>query len=243
MIYLYVFISVIIVSLVSFVGVFTLGMRPNFLKKITLTLVSLSAGTLLGGAFLHLLPEAIELGAPIEEIFKAVLVGIIFFFILEKIVCWRHCHIPTSESHPHHLGLMNLVGDAAHNFFDGIVIAGAFLASAQIGIATTLAVILHEIPQEIADFGVLMHAGYSRKKALMLNFLIALMAMLGAAVTLIIGTQIEGLITPVIAFTAGGFIYIATSDLMPELKKESGPLKSLNQLLIIILGIILAWLA
>lgn len=243
MIYLYVFISVIIISLVSFVGVFTLGMRSEFLKKITLTLVSLSAGTLLGGAFFHLLPEAIELGAGIQTVFLYVVLGILFFFILEKVMCWRHCHVPTSEHHPHHLGMMNLVGDAAHNFFDGIVIAGAFLAGTEVGIATTLAVVLHEIPQEIADFGVLIHAGFTRKKALMLNFLIALMAMLGAAITLLIGTQINSFIAPVIAFTAGGFIYIATSDLMPELKKEIGPLKSLNQLLIIVLGVVLAWLA
>jgi zinc and cadmium transporter len=235
-IYFYTFLSVIIVSLLSFVGALSLALNPEKLKKITMFFVSLSAGTLLGDSFFHLLPEAIEKSDSFSLWFM-VISGIIVFFVLEKIICWRHCHIPTSAEHPHHLGLMNLVGDGLHNLIDGIIIAGSFLINPALGVATTIAVIAHEIPQEIGDFGVLIHAGYSRRKALFLNFLSAITAILGAFIALLIGQQIENFSTFIIPFTAGGFIYIATADLIPELKKESHPLKSLGQLLAILVGL------
>jgi len=236
-IYLYTLSSVIIVSLLSFVGVLSLAISLEKLKKLTMLLVSLSAGTLLGGAILHLLPEVIEENGSNIQIWLWFLAGIIIFFILEKIICWRHCHIPTSNEHPHPLGMMNLIGDGLHNFIDGIIIAGSFLISIQLGIATTIAVIAHEIPQEIGDFGVLIHAGYSRAKALFLNFLTALTAILGAGLTLTVGMQLENFSTYIIPLTAGGFIYIATADLIPELKKDVQPAKSLAQLVVILLGI------
>lgn len=237
LIYFYIFAGVFFVSALSLLGLFFLPLSPRFVERITLFLVSLSAGTLLGDAFLHLLPEAAEGGGGRLSIWLWALVGLIFFFILEKIVHWRHCHIQTSPVHPHHLGVMNLVGDILHNFFDGVVIAGSFLVDPALGWATLIAVIAHEIPQEIGDFGVLIYAGYSRNKALFLNFATALSAVLGALVAVVLGSRIDNFSDLIIPFTAGGFIYIATADLIPELKKETAVHKSLIQLLCIISGI------
>jgi zinc and cadmium transporter len=236
-VYLYTFASVIIVSLLSLVGVLSLTFSGEKLKKITMFLVSLSAGTLLGGAFLHLLPEAVEEHDGDFKIWLWLLAGIIVFFVLEKIIHWRHCHIQTSSDHPHPLGAMNLIGDGLHNFIDGMIIAGSFLISAELGFATVIAIIAHEIPQEIGDFGVLIHAGYKRSKALFLNLLTALTAVIGAALTLFIGTRFGNFSAYIIPFTAGGFIYIATADLIPELKKDTQLSKSLGQLAAILLGI------
>lgn len=241
-IFIYTLASVLIVSFISFIGIFTLALKPDFLKRITMLLVSLSAGTLLGGAFFHLLPEILESDGENMTIWFLVIGGILVFFILEKIIHWRHCHIPTSDEHPHHLGKMNLVGDGLHNFIDGAIIAGAFLVNPSIGLATTIAVIAHEIPQEIGDFGVLIHAGYQRRKALLLNFLMALTAVVGAVVTLLAGNKIGNITSFIIPFTAGSFIYISTADLIPELKKEVNFKTSFNQLLFIIAGIAIAYL-
>jgi len=236
-VYIYTLGSIIIISLLSLIGAVTFVISKTKLKKITLFLVSLSAGTLLGGAFLHLIPEIIEEKGSSQSVWFMVLAGIIIFFILEKFIFWRHCHIPTSKDHHHPLGTMNLIGDGLHNFIDGMLIAGSFLLNIPLGIATSVAVIAHEIPQEIADFGVLIHAGFSRARALFLNFLTALTAILGAAITLIIGFQLENFSLLIIPFTAGGFIYIATADLIPELKKDPNLIKSLSQLFGILLGI------
>ncbi len=236
-IYFYTLLSVIIVSLISLIGIFSLVLNKKRLENITLFFVSFSAGTLLGDAFIHLLPEAIdELGTGLI-VWLWLLFGILIFFVLEKIICWRHCHIQTSEIHPHPLGMMNLIGDCLHNFIDGIIIAGSFLIDIRLGIATTIAVIAHEIPQEIGDFGVLIHAGYSRVKAITLNFITALTALAGAIITLVIGGQSENLIFYILPISAGGFIYIATADLIPELKKDTAAHKSIIQLLFIIIGI------
>jgi len=236
-IYFNTIISITIVSLISFVGIFAIILRAEKLKKIILFLVSLSAGTLLGGAMLHLLPEAIEEQGSNFSVWLLVLAGIILFFTLEKIISWRHCHVPTSDNHPHPIGIMNLVGDSLHNFIDGMIIAGSFLINPSLGIATTIAVIAHEVPQEIGDFGVLIHAGYTRLKTLFLNFLVSLFAFAGALVTLLLSAQLENLSYYIIPFTAGGFVYIATADLIPELKKDNEPIKSILQLLTILIGI------
>ncbi len=239
-IYLYIYLGVLLVSLISLLGVFFLSFSPEFLKRITLFLVSLSAGALIGDSFLHLLPEAVEesQGGGLDLWFWLI-AGVIFFFVLEKIIHWRHCHIQTCAEHPHHLGPMNIIGDAFHNFFDGLIIAGSFLVSIPLGIATLIAVIAHEIPQEIGDFGVLIYAGYTRKKAIFLNFITALTALLGATVAIIFSNSIANFTELIVPFTAGGFIYIATADLIPELKKETAPGKSLTQLLFIVLGILI----
>ena len=235
--WIYTLVSVFIVSLLAFVGIFTLSIKMKNLKKIILFLVSFSTGALLGGAFIHIIPELLEQCAFELRISLSLLGGIIIFFILEKFIHWRHCHIPTSKEHPHPVAFMNLVGDGLHNFIDGMIIAGSYMVDIKLGVVTTIAVILHEIPQEIGDFGVLIHAGMSKYKALFYNFLSALTAVLGAVFTLIVGQSSENFIQLLLPFTAGGFIYIASSDLIPELHKETDPKKSMLQLLGIILGI------
>ena len=235
--WMYSLISVFFVSLLSFVGVLFIAVKEEKLKKILLFLVSFAAGGLLGDSFIHLLPEAIKESGFTLGVSLAVLVGLLLFFVLEKFICWRHCHIPTSKSHPHPVVFMNLIGDGFHNFIDGAVISASFLTTIPLGIATTLAVVLHEIPQEIGDFGVLLHGGLSKNKALIFNFASALAAVGGAILVLILGERIVGVSQLLIPFTAGGFIYIAGSDLIPELHKETNLAKSLIQMVGLILGI------
>jgi len=237
--YIYIFGSVILVSALSLIGVFFLSLSSSDLKKLVFVLVSLSAGALLGDSFIHLVPETAAKSDGRVGPWLWLLGGLLVFFILEKIIHWRHCHIPTSPDHPHHLGPLNLVGDALHNFFDGLIIAGSFLVSLPLGIATVVAVVAHEIPHEIGNFGILIYAGYSRRRALFLNFLSALAAILGAVAALVFSSGVNGFSDLVVPFTAGGFIYIATADLLPELNKETKPSKSLGQLACIILGLLL----
>lgn len=232
-------ISVTITSLISLIGIFTLSVQIKELKKIILFLVSFSTGALLGGAFIHLLPEAVEKMGFSLQVSIALLSGIIIFFILEKFVHWRHCHVPTSHDHPHPIATMNIVGDGLHNFIDGMIIAAGYIVDFKLGLTTTIAVMIHEIPQEIGDFGVLLHAGLSKFKALLYNFISALAAVVGASLVMLIYPNQEAIIQLLIPFTAGGFIYIASSDLIPELHKETDPKKSTIQLMGIILGILI----
>lgn len=231
-------ISVFIVSLISLVGILTLLIKKDKLKQIILFLVSFSAGSLFANAFLYLLPEAVgEYGFTLQ-ISLFLILGILIFFILEKFIHWRHCHIPPSKQHLHPIAFTNIVGDGLHNLIDGMIIAGSYLAEPMLGIATTAAVILHEIPQEIGDFGVLLHAGLSKIKALFFNFLSALAAVIGVIISLLISANTENYLIFLLPITAGGFIYIAGSDLIPELHKEVAPSKSFMQFLFIILGIL-----
>jgi zinc and cadmium transporter len=166
------------------------------------------------------------------------LMGILFSFIVEKFLQWRHCHIPTSNEHPHSFAYMNLFGDAVHNFIDGLIVGGSYLVSIPIGISTTLAVVFHEIPQELGDFGVLIHGGFNKNKAVWFNLLTALTAILGAVIAFVAGTTLEGFIPLLIPFAAGNFIYIAGSDLIPELRKDEPDLKkAILQVISIILGV------
>ncbi len=229
--------SVLIVSALAFIGIITLSISEVKLRKILFFLVSFSVGALLGGAFIHLLPETFREFGFGPEISFYVLLGMLVFFVMEKFVHWRHCHIPASDHHPHPFVYMNLIGDGFHNFIDGMVIAGSYLASIPLGISTTIAVVLHEIPQEIGDFGVLVHGGFGRIKALFYNFISALAAVLGAAAVLIIGARVQNITMFLLPFTAGGFIYIAGADLIPELHKECEGWKSFGQLIAILLGI------
>ncbi len=232
--------SVVIVSMISLVGILSFYLAQKQLSRYLLLLVSLSAGTLLGGAFLHLLPEAVgERGFTLSISF-AVLAGILVFFVLEKYIQWRHCHVPTHKGHQHHIGTLNLIGDGLHNFLDGIVIAGSYLASVPAGIATTIAVVLHEVPQEISDFGVLMYSGLSKGRALFYNFLSAMTAILGAVLMLTLGSRLGWLVSFIVPFAAGGFVYIATADLIPELQKKCDvPRESFAHLAALVVGIAL----
>lgn len=236
----YTLVSVLIVSLISLVGVLTLSLKASTLKKCLIYLVSFSAGALLGDVFIHLLPELIEESGFELSISIYILSGILFSFVIEKVINWRHCHHPTTKEHPHPFALMNLVGDFLHNFLDGLIIGASYLVSIPVGIATTIAVVLHEIPQEMGDFGILLHGGFSKNKALFLNFVTALSAVFGALVSLILTTRIENSLIFVIPFAAGNFIYIAGADLIPELHKYQFTTRgSILQLLTIILGILI----
>lgn len=236
-IWAYSLVSVFVVSLISLVGIFTLSIKTDNLRKILIYFVSFSAGALLADAFVHLIPGVVKTSGFTLEISIALLFGILVFFILEKIVKWQHCHNPECEEHVQSFAYMNIFGDAVHNFLDGIIIVASYLVNIQVGIATTLAVIFYEIPQEIGEFGLLLHGGFSKGKALLMNFLSALTAILGAVVALLLAGRIEGIQNFLVPLAAGGFVYIAGCDLIPELHKEIGLGKSLLQILAFILGI------
>jgi len=242
MVWFYTLLSVFIISAVSLIGVITLSFKREKLNHILLYLVSFSVGALLGDVFIHIIPEIAEEAEFSAKMGLYFLIGIVIFFVLEKIVHWRHCH-EGADCDKHEvkaLGYMNLFGDAVHNFLDGMIIAGSFLVSVPLGIATTLAVLLHEIPQEIGDFGVLLYAGFSKAKALMFNLMSASLSILGAIITLFVAGNIEGLSLILLAVAGGGFIYIAGSDLIPELHKDHDDCKACRpefQLLFILLGI------
>ena len=236
--WLYIFISVVLVSLASFAGALTLAFKVNNLQKILIYFVAFSAGALIGDSFLHLLPEATEGAGFSVNISVALFLGIATFFVLEKVLRWRHCHELNCHDHPKHLGTMNLIGDGVHNLIDGTLIAASYLVSIPLGVTTTLAVIFHEIPQELGDFGVLLHSGFSKKRALYLNFASACAAILGALIVTCLGYASTELINWLIPFTAGGFIYISLSDLIPELHKEQGLKSSFFQFIFATLGVL-----
>ncbi|MBT4870467.1 MAG: ZIP family metal transporter [Candidatus Diapherotrites archaeon] len=224
----------IVTALVSLVGAITISIKREKLNNYLDLLVALSVGALFGGAFLHLIPELAHEGH-LGEVAIYILGGIMLFFVLEKFVFWHHCH---KSEHTHLcFSYMNLVGDGFHNFLDGVLLAAAFLVSIPLGVVTGIAIILHELPQEVGDFGVLLAGGFSRKKALVANLLISLTAFIGAGVALLFNTFIEGAIPILVAITAGGFIYIAGTDLIPELHKNPEMKKSILQLIFIIIGI------
>jgi zinc and cadmium transporter len=232
--------SVIIISVISLVGVLVLWLKDQQLNKILLYLVSFSVGGLFGDAFIHLIPEAIEESGFGTSTSLLILLGILSSFVVEKFLQWRHCHVPTSIEHPHSFAYMNLFGDGVHNLVDGLIVGGSYLVSIPIGISMTLAVIFHEIPQELGDFGVLIHGGFSKKKVVWFNFLTGLTAILGAVIAFVVGTNLEGFIPLLIPFAAGNFIYIAGSDLIPELRKdEPNPKKATLQVVCITLGVIM----
>ena len=235
--WLYTMGSVTLVSGLSLTGLFFLYMDEARLQRILLLLVSFAVGGLFGDAFLHLLPEAFARMGTGPKAPLLTLAGIFMFFILEKFLSWRHCHVPTSARHPHPMVFMNLIGDAVHNFIDGAVIGASFLISLHLGLATTLAVVLHEIPHEIGDYGVLVHGGFTPKKALVFNFLTALTALAGGAASLTVGAHFVSYTYAALPLTAGGFIYIAGSDLVPALHEECDTVKSLLQLVFILLGV------
>jgi zinc and cadmium transporter len=233
--------SVTAVSLVSFIGILFIKVQEETLDRITILLVGFASGALIGGAFLHLLPEALTSGNDTIIVFSNAITGIVMFFILEKFFYWRHCHDKGCPTHA--FVYLNLIGDGIHNFIDGMIIAAAYLISAaygslQLGFSTTLAVIFHEIPQELGDFGVLVYGGLSRRRALVYNFISQATAIIGALTTYFLAyiQSIEALLIP---FAAGGFIYIAATDLMPELHRKVRPKESATQLFTILMGIIL----
>ena len=236
---IYGLLSVLVVSLIAFAGVFTLSLSRRRLEKVLIYMISFAAGGLLGDVFLHLFPEISHHGGFGVDVSLYVLLGIAVSFIMEKIIRWRHCHHVTCDDHPHPYAKMNLLGDLVHNFIDGLIIGAAYIVSIPVGLATTTAVVFHEIPQEIGDMGVLLHGGYSRKRALFLNFVTALTAFLGLFLAFGLSAGVEGFTEFLLPFAAGNFIYIAVADLIPEMHKEVKVSRSVGQLVSFLIGIAL----
>jgi zinc and cadmium transporter len=228
-----------VISLASLIGIFTLRIKEKKLESFLEATVAFAVGALLGDVFIHLLPELAQDGFSLAISFS-ILAGVVVFFILEKIIHWHHCHHATHSRTCARFSYMSLAGDLLHNVIDGIILAGAFLASPVIGFSTAIAIILHEIPQEISDFGVLLKGGFSKQKALVFNFVTALSAFIGAGIALLFGNSIEGSIPALIAFAAGSFLYIAGTDLLPQLHEGEtfSKRKAITQLFFLILGIV-----
>jgi zinc and cadmium transporter len=229
-------VALVAVSVISLAGAATLALRAAPLRRLLELLVPFAAGALLGDAFIHIVPEiAEEQGEFSLAASFSVILGIVVFFVLEKVLHWHHAHFPHQEVlHP--IAMSNLVGDGLHNFIDGAIIAGAFAVSGQLGIATAAAVALHEIPQELGDFGILVHAGLTPRRALGLNLLSGAVAIVGGVLTLALGNP-DTIINWLLPFSAGAFIYIASTDLIPELHKEPEPRKSLLQVIALLMGL------
>jgi len=238
MTYVYALISVTIVSLVSFVGIFMLSLQEEKLRKYLFAFISLAIGALLGDAFIHLIPEAFENSSNTSITSGLIIVGILIFFILEKFLHWHHHGEDKEKTHIHPVGQLVLFSDGVHNLMDGIIIGASFLVNIPVGLATTLAVILHEIPQEIGDFAVLLHSGYTKSRALWLNFVSALLAFVGVIIALILGEITKTFTIWVLPIAAGGFIYIAIADLIPELHKTKKVKYSIVEFIVIIIGVL-----
>ena len=226
------------VSLISFMGIFALSWREEILRKYIFIFISIAVGALLGDAFIHLIPEAFKDST--DTILTSILIiaGIILFFILEKFLHWHHHGEDKENNHIHPVGKLVLFSDGIHNFIDGMIIGASFLVSIPVGLASTLAVILHEIPQEIGDFAVLLHSGYTKKRALWLNFLSALTAVLGAIALFSLGEIVKISFSWFLPIAAGGFIYIAVADLIPELQKTKEIKYSILQILAVMVGVL-----
>jgi len=242
----YILISTILVSFISLIGAIIFYLREQILNKILLFLVALSAGALIGGAFLHLIPEAVY-RAGLEEaaIFKTFLYLILGFctlFILEQFISWHHHH---ATEHPEirPFSYLILISDSIHNFIDGLIIAGSFAVALPTGLITTLAVVLHEIPHEIGDFAVLIYCGFKKARALFFNFLSAITAIFGGIAGFFLSEMIGNSIVFLLPFAAGNFIYIAASDLIPEIKEKTNIKKSLLYFFIFLIGIIIMAIA
>jgi zinc and cadmium transporter len=231
----------ILFSLLASVGAMSgaalLLLFPDAMRQRLLPwLLSYATGTLLGAAFLGMIPKALE-QAPALATSGTVLGGLIAFFILEKLVIWRHCHDQDCEAHGHQGGALILVGDSFHNFVDGVVIAAAFLTSVPLGIATALAVIAHEVPQELGDFAILLDSGFSKARAFLYNLLSSLAALVGTVIGWFWLAEVREMIPFVLAISAASFIYIAVADLVPGLHRQTTLKSSLGQVLLILAGI------
>lgn len=238
----YALIAAGIVSAMSLVGVVLLSLRDALVHRMFVYLIGLSAGALMGGALFHLLPEATEeLGDPLHT-FALAAIGFCSFFILEKFLRWHHHHDPLCDDHAHHpsrhLAFMNLAGDAVHNFIDGLVILAAFAVDTTLGVAVTISVALHELPHEIGDFGVLLYAGLSKARALAYNFLTALTAVIGVIAGHFLFSASDTMAIVLMPLAAGGFIYIAAADLIPELHKDTKTHSSLWSFIVFVLMLV-----
>ena len=237
-----------VVSLFSLGGIFALSLKQKTLHGFLFVLVAFSAGSILGAAYFDLLPEAINLVEG-SVVFIYITVGFVFFFFLERFIYWYHGHgheADLSAKFPDKaatkgFAYLNLIGDGIHNFIDGMIIAASFLIGFSVGLATTVAVIFHELPQEMGDYGILIYGGFKRSMALLLNFAVAIIVVLGGISAILFIETVEALSGLLIAFSAGGFIYLAASELIPELQQEKSFKRSVIQYITFILGMVLIW--
>ena len=239
-VFIWILIATFSISLIAFVGALTLFLKEKILNKILLLLVAFSAGALIGGAFLHLIPEVInKVGIKensILEIFLYLISGFCAFFVLEQFIGWHHHH---ATRHPEIMpfSYLILISDGIHNFIDGLIVAGSFVASLPMGLACALAVALHEIPQEIGDYGVLVYGGFKKIRALFLNFASAIVIIFGGISGFFLSEKIGEHIIFLLPFAAGTFIYVAASDLIPQIKNEGEFKKSSIHFLVFLTGI------
>jgi len=226
---------------------FALNARESWVA----VLISYAVGTLLGAVFLELLPQAFQRANSLEGMAVTILAGILLFFVLEKLVLWRHCHVEQCEAHdpplaPHHdhgrSGMMIMIGDTIHNFVDGILIAAAFLADHQLGIVTAVAIIAHEIPQEVGDFVILLHSGYSKGRAFVFNVLSSAAMVLGGAIGYLALQSVQDWIPSLLGLAAASMLYVSVADLIPGLHKRPELLATLQQVVLITLGVATIWL-
>ncbi|OGS99998.1 MAG: ZIP zinc transporter [Gallionellales bacterium RIFCSPLOWO2_12_FULL_59_22] len=218
-------------------ALFALNARAHWVGS----LVSYAIGALLGAVFLDILPEAMETGSSAAAVSGTVLAGILLFFTLEKLLLWRHCHHSGCEVHECNehgrSGTMIMIGDTFHNFVDGVIIAAAFLADTQLGIVTALAVIAHEIPQEVGDFLILMHSGYSKAQALRVNLLSSLAMLVGGVLAYFALQSVQSVVPVLLALAASNMIYVAVADLIPGLHKRTQLRDTVQQVALIALGV------
>ena len=226
----YILTATIGVSAISLIGIL---FTQQLIQRTLRGMVSFAAGAMIGAAFLDILPEAME-HSPAPGILSFTLLGFVLFFMLERFIFWAHCHRDHCDVHP--FTYLNLIGDGLHNFLDGTIIAAGFITSPGVGITATLAIIFHEIPQELGDFAVLIYGGLSKGKALALNFASALTAIAGALAAYHFSIHERLAAGPLVAIAAGGFIYIAAADLIPEIHREKDRNRSFVQLLLFLLG-------
>lgn len=240
----YALLSVFVISAVSLIGIAAISLSERRIRQTIFISVSLAAGAMFGDAFIHILPESFAVPERAIATSTYVLTGILSFFILEKFLRWRHAHEfeGAIQRGIEPVGYLNLFADATHNLIDGMLVGAAYTVSLSVGLATTVAIILHEIPQELGDFGVLIHAGLSRERALLFNFISGLLAVVGAAVSLVASNSVANFSSFMLPFTAGSFIYIAGCDLLPELQKEREALRSVVQLIAFVCGLGLMYL-
>ena len=229
----------LLMSAIALVGSITLVLPEAILRKLLLPLVALAAGTLLGGAFFHLIPAAIANLGNQPAVYLWVVAGFTLFLALEQFLHWHHCHRAPSEHRP--LTYLILIADGVHNFLGGLAVAAAFLIDIKIGISAWLAAAAHEIPQELGDFGILIHGGWKKQRALLYNFLSALIFLIGGLVTYTVSANID--VTYLLPFAAGNFIYIAAADLIPEIKHEDNPIRNIYHFVAFSAGLLLLWLA
>jgi zinc and cadmium transporter len=260
------FLMIFVISCFSFIGIFMISLKERTLDKILFILVSFATGTILATALFDLIPESLHhleelggLGITESILFLFIIIGYVVFFIVERFIYWFHghahetgdqlvCYDTLSEGTNQILekgtkiknfALLNLIGDGLHNFLDGIIIMVAFLSGIGNGIIVTIAVFFHEMPQEVGDFGILLYGGFSKKRALLFNFVSALIALLGGLFAFFLADTVELFNLFFLAFSGGGFIYLASTELMPELLKEKNLKKSIIQSLVFLSGLLL----